>query len=117
MKRTYKRRLETPIGTFYLLYNDSTSDIHCELLDSDSKWVTNIYHRSTIKKLKENQNIWNLADILALQNITWGNTIDELLDSIIDAFYDEYDESIKEELRDYDFINKVGTTYFIIDFE
>lgn len=121
MKRTYKRKLETPIGTFYLLYNDSTDDIHCELLDSNSKWITNLYHKGTIKLLKENNNIWKLADILGLQNITWGKTIDELIVSLLNAFYDDYAEedekSLREELQEYDFINQIGNKYFIIDFE
>ena len=119
MKRPYKRKLETPIGTFYLLYNDSTDDIHCELLDSNSKWITNIYHKNTIKNLKTIQSIGDIVDILALQNCTWGQTIEDLTDEINDIYYYEYENErfSVEEMKNYYFLNKVGTTYFIIDFE
>ena len=121
MKRIYKRKLETPVGTFYLLYNDSTSDIHCELLDSNSKWITNIYHKSIPNKLKSIHSVGDIVDILALQNCTWAQTIEELAEEINDTYY--YDEECEdkkftaEEMADYDFLNQVGTTYFVIDFE
>lgn len=121
MKRTYKRKLETPVGTFYLLYNDSTDDIHCELLDSNSKWITNIYHRSTIRKLKNIQCISELVDLGIADNCTWGQSIEELANEINDVYFweDECEEDrfTTEEMADYDFVNQVGTTYFIIDFE
>ena len=121
MKRVYKRKLETPIGVFYLLYNDSTSDIYCELLDSDSKWITNIYHKESIKKLENIHSIGDIVDILALQNCTWAQSIEELTAEINDTYYweEEYqDEAFTlEDMQNYDFLNRVGTTYFIIDFE
>lgn len=121
MKRAYKRKLETSIGTFYLLYHASTDDIHCELLDSNSKWITNLYHKGTIKKLRNIQDISELVDLGIADNCTWGNSIKQLTDDINDIYYafpedKEYRFSVKE-MKKYDFLNKVGNTYFIIDFE
>lgn len=121
MKRTYKRKLETPVGTFYLLYNDSIPDCYCALLDSDSKWITNIHYKATIKQLKTIQSIGDIVNILALQNCTWAQTIEELTEEINDIYY--YDDECEderlstEEMKNYVFLNRVGTTYFVIDFE
>lgn len=122
MKRPYTRKLETPIGTFYLDYGDfGDSTIHCTLLDSDKKWITNLYHKETIKKLKNIQSIGDIVDICALQNCTWAQTLEELAEELNDTYYwdEEYADErwTAEDLANYDFLNKVGTTYFIVDYE
>lgn len=122
MKRAYTRKLETPIGTFYLDYrNNLDNTIHSALLDSDKKFITNIYHKETIKELKNIQSIGDIVDILALQNCTWGQSIDELTDEINFVYFScpesKEDRFSVDDLKNYDFLNKVGTTYFVIDFE
>lgn len=121
MKRTYKKRLETPIGTFYLLYNDVIPNCYCALLDSNSKWFTNIYHKETIKKLKQIKSVGDLVDLGIAENCTWAQTIEELTEEVnfmyfSDPEYPEDNFSV-EDMQNYDFLNKVGTTYFVIDFE
>ena len=123
MKKPYTKKLETPIGIFYLTYNvDSTdSSIHCSLLDSDKKWITNIYHKETIKELKQIKSVGDLVNLGIAQTCSWAPTIEELTDLINDLYYweTEYKEDAftLEDMQNYDFLNKVGDTYFIIDFE
>ena len=75
----------------------------------------------TIKQLKTIQSIGDIVDILALQNCTWAQTIEELTEEINDIYY--YDDECEderlstEEMKNYVFLNRVGTTYFVINFE
>lgn len=123
MAKPYTRKLETPIGTFYLEFNVDLTDstIYCGLCDSNKKWITNIYHKETIEELKKIKSIGDLTDIGIAQNCTWAQSIAELTEEINDTYF--WDEELEEErfseedMENYDFVNKVGTTYFIIDFE
>ena len=88
MRKNYTRKLETPIGTFYLEYGDfGDSAIHCALLDSNKEWITNLYHKSTINKLKNMTSIGDIVDICAFQNCTWAPTIEELAEELNEAYY------------------------------
>ena len=121
MKRPYTRKLETPIGIFYLAYNISDDTPHCDLLDSNKKWITYIYHKETINKLKNIQSAGDIVEICKLQNCTWAQTIEELAEEINDTYHwdEEYADErwTAEDLANYNFLNKVGTTYFIVDYE
>lgn len=122
MRKNYTRKLETPIGTFYLEYGDfGDSTVHCALLDSDKIYFANIFHKENIKKLKNIQSIGDIVDICALQNCTWAPTIEELAKELNDIYhwYEECEDERwnAKDLAKYDFLYRVGDTYFVVDYE
>lgn len=107
------RKIETKYGMFYYCSNYDGESFYT-LFDSDKKFITNFNHKETIKLIENVDDLGELVDILALQNITWGNSMIDLLDNVNDWYNLENENEIDET---YDFINRVGTTYFTIDFE
>jgi hypothetical protein len=107
------RKIKTKYGIFYYCSNYDGEKFYT-LFDSDKKFITNFNYKETIKLIENVDDLGELVDILALQNITWGNSMIDLLDNVNDWYNLENENEIDET---YDFINRVGTTYFTIDFE
>lgn len=116
------RKLKTPIGDFYLQYDHPMKiDCYCDLLDSNRKLITPIYNKENIKELKNIRSIGDIVQILSLENCTWGQSIEELTEEINDTYLNDPefpdDNFTPEDMKNYMFLNKVGKTYFIINFE
>lgn len=124
-----KRKLEkltTPIGDFYI--NRGLPDVALQLLDSDKEFITNIYENDperikwTLDRLKKIHSAGDLAEI-CVQSVTWGQSIEEVTETLVDVYnLNDYREEYEEEpwsvqdTIDYG-VNRVGTTYFICDFD
>lgn len=105
--------IKTKVGTFYLEKTPNGAN-YCKLLDSNKKWVVNIFRKYTAEKLEDIQELSELVDLGIADNVTWGNSLEDLANEINNLY--EVDMTA-DELKDYDFLNKCGDTYFIIDFE
>lgn len=123
---TKLEKLTTPIGDFYL--ERGLPDIALQLLDSNKEFITNIYENDperikwTLDHLKEIHSAGDLAGI-CVQSVTWGQSVEELTETLDDVYsLSEYREEREEEpwsvqdTIEYG-VNRVGTTYFICDFD
>lgn len=124
-----KRKLEkltTPIGDFYI--NRGLPDVAFQLLDSNKEFITNVYENDTerikwiLDRLKKIHSAGDLAEI-CVQSVTWDQSIEGLTETLVDVYgLEKYNEEYEEEpwtVQDtIDCgVNRVGTTYFICDFD
>lgn len=113
--------IETKIGTFYIT-RDSREDFYCGLCDSNKEWVANIYNKKTIEYLKEIESIEDMVELGICRNAIWNNNLDDMFYDYIDTMEPNYHTFHKEEkLECYqtfkEYVNKVGETYFILDYD
>lgn len=115
------RKIETKIGTMYWDYSNKINNEICWLLDNNKKPIDAIYNKECIKGLKEINSVGDLVDLLALQNCTWAQTIEDLVEEINDTYYSDEefaDERFSiEDMKEYQGLHKVGSTYFVVDFD
>lgn len=104
---------KTKVGTLYLeISRDSVN--YCALLDSNKKWITNIFSKSIAEKVEDIKDVSDLVDLGIVENITWAVSLEKLANEMNDL----YDTAFTDEnINDYMFLNKCGETYFIADYD
>lgn len=105
------KELETNVGKFYIKGN--------KLFDSNKYFVAYVYDEEIINNLKNIKSIEDLVNIELCDNVMWDNKKKDLFENYMETLY--WDVPIREYNTYFhifkDYINKVGNTYFVINFD
>ena len=111
------RTLKTNMGKmYYEKTNEKNSGFTHVLLDSDKRFISNIYGgNKTIKEIKKCKHPQDLFEAILIEGICFAQTVDDLLDEInnmIKENNDKYECNNSllslEDLKDNDYHNRVG---------
>lgn len=110
--------LDTKIGQLNIAYNDER--IH--LLDESDRIISYVEQEELniddlICKLLEVETFSDFVNLLTdyfVQNVCWGQTIDECVEIANDVIYDEDFYITKEDVKEY--IYMIGDTYFLVNY-
>ena len=113
------KELKTKYGCFYISNDEEPELFYCKLYDSNKKWVANITYKSTIDKLKKMQSIEAFVNIGISNNVIWSDNLKDLFDMFMETMGCYYiEEEYVDELETFkDYVNQVGNTCFVLDFD
>ena len=116
------KEIKTKVGTFYISNNSEREHFYCKLYDSNKEWVANITYKSTIDELKEIESIEDMVEIGICDNAIWSSTINDLFERynfMMNVNYETYHKEEKLEMYEtfMSYVNKVGSTYFVLDYD
>lgn len=113
------KKLKTIYGDFYYTTDEEPECFYCKLYDSNKNWVANITCESTIEKIKNMQIMEDFVKIGIADNVIWSDDIDDLFDNFMETLQIEYiEEEYVDEFEYFrDYVNQVGNTYFVLDYD
>ena len=101
--------INTKIGKFF--FKRTKGEKYCgKLLDNDKNYILRVYDEEILKRLEHITHINQLVDIEYCNNICWAESEEE----VVEIAMETNETASKEDLLD--FVNRVGKTYFIVDF-
>lgn len=117
-----EKPLETKLGTFYISNNEEREHFAFKLYDSNKEWVANLLYETTIEDIMNIESIEDFVELGISDNAIWNNDLEDMFYDYIDTTQPDYETLHKTEKYELyqtfkEYVNKVGDTYFILDFD
>lgn len=117
-----EKPLETKLGTFYISNNEEREHFAFKLYDSNKEWVANLLYETTIEDIMNIESIEDFVELGISDNAIWNNDLEDMFYDYVDTMQPDYETLHKTEKYELyqtfkEYVNKVGDTYFILDFD
>ena len=101
--------INTKIGKFF--FKRTKGEEYCGLLlDNDKNYILKVYDEEILKRLEHITHINQLVYLELCENICWAENEEEVVETAMET----NETASKEDLLDC--VNRVGETYFIINY-
>ena len=117
-----EKPLETKLGTFYISNNEEREHFAFKLYDSNKEWVANLLYETTIEDIMNIESIEDFVELSISDNAIWNNDLEDMFYDYVDTMQPDYETLHKTEKYELyqtfkEYVNIVGDTYFILDFD